>query len=113
MAKVLCDGSTVTFNSVLMDARSVEFGDEGGAVQVTTLSDTMHRYLASTPDPKITFEVLGKPSVVRGDKGNCTIAWNDGTNEDTIYMVITSRKTSGRVGAEITTSITLQPAPPA
>lgn len=107
-------GSTLTFGgSLIGDITDIEFTDDGGPVDVTTLDSAVREFVAGIADLECTISTKGISSVVQGDTGTLVIAWNDGTADGggTQLFLCTNRGGSGSEGGPITTALTFKPTP--
>lgn len=109
------DGANGTTISVAGSAQatviSCSYSENGNEVDVTTMASSQHEYVAGIKDLEFTCEVVGAVSVSVGDLGATTISWNDGGSDTHTNTLVTSVEHSGGLDGQITTSITIKPAP--
>ena len=98
----------MTFNSTAQTCTSITYSDNASAVDVTSLADSAHTYVAGMSDPEITCECVGACGADVGDTGALTIAWNDGTTDSVATAVLVSFESSGDLDGAITSSMTFK-----
>jgi hypothetical protein len=105
--------STLTFGTVTVGkVTSIQFGGSAAEIDVSALTDTAKKYIAGQPNNKITFEVIGNnTSMIVGNTGAVTVAWNDGTSSSITKTMVSSYEVKGGVDQAITCSVGLVPTP--
>ena len=104
------NGSTLVFNSVTQGSiRNITFSEGGTTVDVTSLDDTQHKFLAGKSDVSCTITIVGNTTIPRGSHGALTVNWNDGTSDTISDALLSELNTSGAMDGEITTDLTFVP----
>jgi len=107
------NGSTLTFPSTSASVGkivSIQFTEDGNAVDLTTLDDTTHVFGVGIKDVECVVETKGVNTLTVGTTGALAVTWFDGGSEAIGAGVLTARDRGGSLDGELTTSLTFKPA---
>ena len=105
------NGSTLLFASAPI-GKLTNIGKDisSNEMDVTNLSDTLHKFLRGIPSVEFTFDLIGVPAIIEGATGTVQINWNDGSTDTgaTVYLCTKCNMTGG-IDSPRKYSVTLKP----
>ena len=108
------NGTTLTVvGTSATGIRDISISKSGAKVQLSGAEANQKEYGTGVPDVEVSITVVGVLAVDVGDVGATTITWNDGSSDSLTNSIVVSVDTSGSEDSEITTTVTVAPAPAA
>jgi hypothetical protein len=105
------NGSTISFGgSELAGVESIQMQDGGQMIDISDLSTSRIEYLAGQADMTLTINFKGAAmgGLARGDEGDVSIAFNDGTNVTAADCIVGETSQSASKDQPLTSSVTIR-----
>ena len=102
----IANGAAITFASITSPIRSINFTQNGAAIDVTGLADAIHYFAVGLPTYEYSFEVVGEVTTAIGTTDNAaTITWPGGSAKTARKMALVQNDQKGDVDGAIMTSL--------
>lgn len=106
-------GSTILFGTQLVNVKSVVRRESANEVDVTDLDSTVDEVLGILGQQELTIEVMGTPTVAKGDHADTTFTTSTGKTFGPVHCECMSVETRTAAKDIVMTTITLKRTPSA